>query len=204
MDSKCYFVKLMAIYSNKILYGYKCNLEDLYDQLRQAKRYYILEENIVSCGLYGEIIDEINKFKRKLDDTFTTYCRDCEETSDSINCSDIVTSISSSFNPTTIRYTFTATTTNATNPITYNWSYDPSYWTLISKSKNKLVLAPAISSGLFIYTNIGISIYDSNNCLSSTSVVINYHAGCTDPEATNYDATAIINNNVCIYPDPPG
>lgn len=202
MDSKCLFVKLVAQFSNKILYGYNCNLEGLYADIREANRFYILEQNIESCKLHGDIIDELNKFKRKLNDTFTTYCRDCVEES-ILNCSDIVVTITNTYSSATTYFTFVATATNTTNPVTFNWSYDPTYWALISKNKNKLILQPIISSGIYVYTSIGLAVSDANSCLVSKSTMVNYHGGCIDSEAENYDPTAILSNGTCTYPDPP-
>ena len=67
----------MSIYSNRVLYGYKCDLEGIYSDIIASKRLAVIEENINDCKLYGEIIDELNKFKRKLNSTYSDYCRDC-------------------------------------------------------------------------------------------------------------------------------
>jgi hypothetical protein len=77
IDTKCYFVKLMSLYSTRLLYGYKCDLESLYSDIIEAKRFYIIEQNITDCKLYGDIIDDLNKFKRKLNTNYSSYCRDC-------------------------------------------------------------------------------------------------------------------------------
>lgn len=204
MTSQCYFVKLVALFSNKVLYGYNCNLEELYANIREANRFYIIEQNIESCKLYGDIIDDLNKFKRKLNDTFTTYCRECEESTDTTtNCSDITLSISNSYNSVTTYFTFVATSTNTNLPVTYRWFYDPTYWTVITNNKNKLVLQPIVTSGVYVYTNIGVSLVDNKECLKTSSIPVSYHAGCLDPLATNYDITAILDNNICTYPEEP-
>lgn len=198
MDSKCYFVKLVAQYSNKILNGYNCNLEELYSNIREANRFYILEQNIESCKLHGDIIDELNKFKRKLTTTLATYCRDCvDESSVEFSCSDIVMTVTNTYNSTTGYYTITGNITNATSPITYTWSYDPTYFNLISKNNNRIVLQPIESSGIYVYTNVGLFIKDNNDCSISKSTLISYHAGCTNPESPNYDSTAILDNGSC-------
>jgi hypothetical protein len=171
MDSKCYFVKLTALYSQKVLYGYNCNLDSIYAQMYEAKRIYILEQNKDTCGLYGDVIDEINKFNKKINSTPPSFCIDCDEPKE-LTCNDIVVSLTNvSFNNT---YTFSAAVTNGTSPINYNWSYDPTLWSLVVKNGNYITLESTVDDGIPVYTNVGVSITDANGCLISTYNFINY------------------------------
>jgi hypothetical protein len=171
MDSKCYFVKLTALYSQKVLYGYNCNLDSIYAQMYEAKRIYILEQNKDTCGLYGDVIDEINKFNKKINSTPPSFCIDCDEPKE-LTCNDIVVSLTNvSFNNT---YTFSAAVTNGTSPINYNWSYDPTLWSLVVKNGNYITLESIVDDGIPVNTNVGVSITDSNGCIISTYNSISY------------------------------
>ena len=171
MDSKCYFVKLTALYSQKVLYGYNCNLDSIYAQMYEAKRIYILEQNRDACGLYGDVIDEINKFNKKINSTPPSFCIDCDEPKE-LTCNDIVVSLTNvSFNNT---YTFSAAVTNGTSPINYNWSYDPTLWSLVVKNGNYITLESIVDDGIPVNTNVGVSITDSNGCIISTYNSISY------------------------------
>ena len=77
MELKCYFTKLLALYSNRYLYGYKCNMEDLYNEIQQARRYYYIETYKNTCGLKGRVINDLNKFKSNMNKNYSTYCRTC-------------------------------------------------------------------------------------------------------------------------------
>jgi hypothetical protein len=76
-DSKCYFVQLVTLYSQRILYGYKCDLDKLWRDITDFDRVVTLEENIQECHLRGAVIDEINKIKNKLTKTYELVCRTC-------------------------------------------------------------------------------------------------------------------------------
>jgi hypothetical protein len=171
MDSKCYFVKLTALYSQKVLYGYNCNLDSIYAQMYEAKRIYILEQNKDTCGLYGDVIDEINKFNKKINSTPPSFCIDCDEPKE-LTCNDIIVSLTNvSFNNT---YTFSAAVTNGTSPINYIWSYDPTLWSLVVKNGNYITLESIVDDGIPVNTNVGVSITDSNGCIISTYNSISY------------------------------
>lgn len=77
LSFKCYFVSLAALFSKRVIYGYKCDLENLYDDIQQARRYAAIEDNIQECSIFGDIIDEMNKFKYRINNTYTDICRDC-------------------------------------------------------------------------------------------------------------------------------
>lgn len=67
----------MALYSNRFLYGYKCNMEELYNEIQAARRYWYIEENKNLCGIKGLVLNEINKFKSTMNANYSTYCRTC-------------------------------------------------------------------------------------------------------------------------------
>ena len=171
MDIKCYFVKLTALYSKKVLYGYNCNLDSLYSQIYEAKRFYTLEQNVDSCGLYGDVIDELNKFKRRINITPSTFCFDCKEPVE-LTCKDVTVSLTNKVSGTL--YSFYTTVTNATSPVNYNWSYDTTVWSFVSQNNGTLVLEAIAPEGVPVYTTVGVSITDANDCLISTYNFINY------------------------------
>ena len=172
MDIKCYFVKLTALYSKKVLYGYNCNLDTLYSQIYEAKSFYTLEQNVDSCGLYGDVIDELNKFKRRINTTTTSdFCVDCKEPVE-LTCKDVTISLTNKVSG--VFYTFYTTVTNATSPITYNWFYDTTVWSFVSQTNGNLVLEAIAPEGIPVYTNVGVSITDANGCLNSIYNFINY------------------------------
>ncbi len=76
-DSKCFFTKLVALYSKRILYGYKCELEPLWNDIVAFRRLIRLEENIHNCRLKGSIIDEINKLRKRLSKLYSIPCPNC-------------------------------------------------------------------------------------------------------------------------------
>ena len=172
MDSKCYFVKLTALYSQKVLYGYNCNLDTLYEEMHEAKRIYILEQNKDTCGLFGDVIDEINKFNTKINSSpLSSFCVDCNKPVE-LTCADVAVSLTNSVSNNI--YTFSAVVTNATAPINYDWSYDPTLWTLVTQNSNYIMLQSTVGDGIPVYTNVGISVTDNNGCLISTYNFINY------------------------------
>jgi hypothetical protein len=171
METKCYFVKLVALYSEKVLYGYNCNLDSLYSQIYEAKRFYTLEQNVDSCGLYGDVIDELNKFKKRINSTSSSFCFDCTQPKE-LTCADVVVSLTNTLSNDI--YTFSAVVTNGALPINYNWSYDPTLWSLVIKNGNYIMLQSTVQDGIPIYTNVGISITDANGCLITTYNFINY------------------------------
>lgn len=77
LDIKCYFVEMVALYSKRVLYGYKCELEEIYDQIIRSKRLATIEDNLFECRLSGDVVDELNEFKRKLNRTKSAICVDC-------------------------------------------------------------------------------------------------------------------------------
>jgi hypothetical protein len=76
-DSKCYLVQLVSLYSQRLLYAYKCDLDKLWRDITDFDRVITLEENIKECHLRGAVIDEINKLKNKLAKTYELVCRTC-------------------------------------------------------------------------------------------------------------------------------
>jgi len=76
-DSKCFFTALTVLYANRVLYGYMCDLDKLWRDIISFRRLIRLEENIVDCRLRGAVIDEMNKLRNKLTQTYSLVCPDC-------------------------------------------------------------------------------------------------------------------------------
>lgn len=74
---KCHFVSQLAIYSNRILYGYKCDMENLYGDMQAVKRFITIEEHITECALNGAIINDLNKYRRSTQQNYSSSCRGC-------------------------------------------------------------------------------------------------------------------------------
>lgn len=74
---KCHYVKQIAIYSNRILYGYKCDMDALMNDINVVKRYINIDDNIIECAINGAIINELNKYKQSLKKNYTSSCRGC-------------------------------------------------------------------------------------------------------------------------------
>ncbi len=75
LNFKCIYTRLIALFAKRLIYGYKCNMDELYFNILKTKRFILIEENIIDCNLKGNVIDELNKFKRSL---ITTYGEICE------------------------------------------------------------------------------------------------------------------------------
>jgi hypothetical protein len=76
----CYFVDLAVLFSKRVIYGYKCDLEQLYQDMQDAKRFATVACYIEQCSLSGDIVDQIRKFKSTIQRTYSNICRDCVET----------------------------------------------------------------------------------------------------------------------------
>ena len=74
---KCHYVRQLALYSMRILYGYKCELELLDDDIKTVKRFITIEDNIVECALYGSVINDLNKYRQFLKINYSSSCRGC-------------------------------------------------------------------------------------------------------------------------------
>lgn len=76
-DLKCKFVNLMIIYSKRLLYGYNCNIDGLWEELMKLSRIIKLHEHIESCNLRGNILDEINKELKSINKIYGELCKNC-------------------------------------------------------------------------------------------------------------------------------
>ena len=74
---KCHFAKQMALYAQRALYGYKCEMEALYTDIKTVKRFITIEDNIVECAITGAIINDLNKYRKSLLNTYSVPCRGC-------------------------------------------------------------------------------------------------------------------------------
>ena len=74
----CYLVELAALYAKRIIFGYKCDLEQLRQDISDTKRFIELECYIEQCNLSGDIVDQIRRFKNRLNSTYSNFCRNCE------------------------------------------------------------------------------------------------------------------------------
>lgn len=76
-DSKCFFVTLVTLYAQRLNYGYKCNFEKLWKDIVAFRRLILIEENIESCQLRGNVVDDINNMRSRLISEHGIVCRDC-------------------------------------------------------------------------------------------------------------------------------
>lgn len=74
---KCHFVKQLAVYAQRILYGYKCDMEPLYNDIQTVRRFITIEDNIVECALNGAVINDLNKYRQSLLTNYSASCRGC-------------------------------------------------------------------------------------------------------------------------------
>ena len=74
---KCHYVKQLALYSQRILYSYLCDMDLLYNDIQTAKRFITIEENIVNCALKGSIINDLNKYRQSIKTNYSGACRGC-------------------------------------------------------------------------------------------------------------------------------
>ena len=76
-DSKCFFVQLTTLYAQRVLYGYKCDLDKLWRDITAFRRLIRLEENTSNCRLRGVVIDEMNKLRKRLVQAYSLPCKNC-------------------------------------------------------------------------------------------------------------------------------
>lgn len=74
---KCHFIKQLALYAQRILYGYKCDMDILYGDIKTVKRFITIEDNIVECSLRGKVINDLNKYRKHISNTTSAPCRGC-------------------------------------------------------------------------------------------------------------------------------
>lgn len=74
---KCHFVKQLAIYSQRMLYGYRCDMEPLFADIETVRRFITIEDHIIQCALNGTIINDLNEYRRSIQSTYTKACRGC-------------------------------------------------------------------------------------------------------------------------------
>ena len=74
---KCHFVNRLSLYSQRIIYGYKCDMDNLIEDIKTVRGYILIEENIENCGISGQIIDNLEKYKQSLINNYTRSCRNC-------------------------------------------------------------------------------------------------------------------------------
>ena len=96
-------------------------------------------------------------------------------------------------------FVFTATVTNATLPVSYNWTYNTISFQLVSNVANVLILKPLLLFSGSVGGNVEVVVTDTDKCTGQWDDKINYRGGCTDPEAVNYDPLATIDNGSCYY-----
>jgi hypothetical protein len=94
-------------------------------------------------------------------------------------------------------YVFTATPSGNVGLTTYTWNFNGLFWNLISQSGNTLILQPLYATGGSFVSVLGI---DSRGC-PATDIIkrLQYLAGCTDPDAVNYNPDATYNDGSCYY-----
>lgn len=94
-------------------------------------------------------------------------------------------------------YVFTATPSGNVGLTTYTWNFDGLFWNLINQSGNTLILQPLYATGGSFVSVLGI---DSRGCPAIGFIKnVKYVAGCTDPDAVNYNPDATYNDGSCYY-----
>jgi gliding motility-associated-like protein len=92
-------------------------------------------------------------------------------------------------NPLTVIFTNTSQ-----NTVEYNWDFGDGSTTSNSFEPNHTFTQSTV---------VTLTATDAFNCSDEATVTINIsNCGCTDPEAVNYDPTAVVDNGDCIYPIP--
>tara|TARA_B100000963_G_scaffold197214_1_gene171625 strand:+ start:111 stop:6728 length:6618 start_codon:yes stop_codon:yes gene_type:complete len=129
----------------------------------------ILNLNIEICGCVDPIANNFDS-TANIDDGSCTYCT---------FEADII-----SQNPTTQTFCdgYYAVTPNGQSPYSYylNGQAEQQY-------------NAAVCNGIY-----DLQIIDANNCQFDSTLVMSNYVGCKDPEALNYDATALFDNGSCI------
>lgn len=74
---KCHFVKQLALYSQRILYGYKCEMDALFYDINTSRRFIFIEDDIINCALSGSVINDLNKYRKSLLTNYSNACRGC-------------------------------------------------------------------------------------------------------------------------------
>lgn len=89
--------------------------------------------------------------------------------------------------------TYKAVTSLADETITYTWSYPG----LLTTTNQTVIITPTGgTTNLIVTAKYGTSL----KCTATDVLVLNtFIAGCTDPTACNYDATANQSDNSCVY-----
>jgi len=74
---KCHFVSQLAKFSQRVLYGYRCEMESLFADVKTVRRFITIEDNIVECAVSGTVINDLNKYRKTLTTNYTSACRGC-------------------------------------------------------------------------------------------------------------------------------
>ena len=119
-----------------------------------------------------------------------------DEASSTVVCNIVVNVVVTIVNN---NFVFTATVSNATLPVSYNWTYDTTVFQLVSNVANVLILEPLLLNSGTEGGIVKVVVTDTDKCTGQWDDKINYRGGCTDPEAVNYDPLATIDNDSCYY-----
>lgn len=60
------------------MYGFKCDMDALYKDLSDAHVLSTIEDAADICPIDVNALDDIQKFKHKLNINYSNICRDCE------------------------------------------------------------------------------------------------------------------------------
>lgn len=71
---KCYLTELLILHSKRLLYGIECDLEEIFNAVLVIQRYIDILTHLHRCNVYGNIVDEINKYLNTIQQTYALTC----------------------------------------------------------------------------------------------------------------------------------
>lgn len=74
---KCNLTELLVLHSKRLLYGIECDLDKMIEDVLSIQRYIDILNNLTLCNIYGNIVDEINKYLNMIQQTYSLTCWGC-------------------------------------------------------------------------------------------------------------------------------
>lgn len=71
---KCNLTELLVLHSKRLLYGIECDLDKMLEDVLSIQRYIDILNNLTLCNIYGNIVDEINKYLNMIQQTYSLTC----------------------------------------------------------------------------------------------------------------------------------
>jgi hypothetical protein len=71
---KCNLTELLVLHSKRLLYGIECDLDKMIEDVLSIQRYIDILSSLSLCNLYGNIVDEINKYLNMIQQTYSLTC----------------------------------------------------------------------------------------------------------------------------------